>query len=103
MTPRDLLRCAEILVDYAELRQIRQVKTKGDSYIYFPSGNDWRRPYPFEYPTPAVGSFEEDRDGLRLLLERPETASAVNMDRLVFQLRLLSDQLIGYEGLDDGE
>ena len=87
----DLEKCFAILARFARERGIEEVSQPVPDGYWTITAPAWTRIY--EEPTPSVGSFSDDEEELKRLLEDPTRASSVDLERVAHLLCRLSDQL----------
>lgn len=90
----DVRRCFEILLDHAEqVHGVTDLKLHKADYYWAVPSDDWLEIN--ETPEPVVGSLVDDFRELQSVLDSPDRASALDLERLGSLLRLLSDQIAG--------
>lgn len=91
MKVTDLEKCVGILSRLALDRGVNEVVPPESDGYWTITAPEWTRVY--EDPEPSVGSFADDEAELTKMLENPERASSVDLERVAHLLRRLSDQL----------
>ena len=88
----DMRRCLEILLNHAEqIHGVTDINIDGVDYYWTVSSDDWLEMS--EAPEAVVGSLVDDCQELRSVLDSPDQASALDLERASNLLRLLSDQI----------
>lgn len=92
MKLEDLKRCLEILLDHVEqVHGVAELDLQKADYYWSVSSDDWLEMN--ESPEPVVGSLVDDVRELQSVLDSPDRASALDLERLGNLLRLLSNQI----------
>lgn len=93
MKVSELSKCLAVLMEMVRERGVVEVASETDLYwtVTSPEWRDFNVDVP---PELGVGSFVDDAEELRKLLEDPARASAVDLERAAHLLLLLSDQLV---------
>jgi hypothetical protein len=90
----DLERCVAAVLKLARDRGIDAVDPGESDFYWTITSPEWL--VLVEPPVPAMGSFADDHAELAKLLERPQDANAVDIERVAHCLMLLSDLVAGF-------
>lgn len=91
MTIEDLEKCILRLLRVARSRGIEKIDLGARDYYWNVPGPEWVDMT--KEPKLAVGSLDDDVSELIKLLNEPDRASAVDLERAAALLRLISDDL----------